>query len=67
MDHAFVRAEYGDTRCSFHKGILTRFGDRERETKGIPIPGTRQKSTSCYPFFTEANLEVADAVILIQK
>ena len=54
------------TRSSFHKGFLTHFGGHERENKGITIPGTRQKSTSCHPLLTAANLMVVDAVILMQ-
>ena len=41
VDYAFVRADYGNTSRSFHKGVLARFGDREGKTKGITIPGPR--------------------------
>ena len=69
MDHAFVRAEYCDTRRGFHKGVLTRFGDPEGDTKGITIPGTRrvaQRSAGCHPLLAEANLEAVDEVISIK-
>ena len=33
----------------------------------MTIPGTRQKSTGCRPLLTEANLEVVNALILMQR
>jgi len=56
-----------NTRRGFHKGVLTRSGNREGETKGIATPRTRQKSTSFYPIFTEGNLEVVDAMVLMER
>jgi len=50
---------WGQTRRGFHKGVLMRFGDREREA----IPGTRQKLTGCGPLLTAADLEVVVALI----
>jgi len=70
MNRAFVKyGEYGTVTPGvfFHKGILTRFEDRRRETKDITIPGTRQvvqRSTGCHPFLTEVNFEVVGTVIL---
>ena len=72
MDHAFVRHAVhsrvtpGAVFFSFHKGVLTRFGDRKRGYN-------HSRNKVCHavvewlpPLFTEANFEVVDTVIFDQ-
>ena len=66
VDCAFVRRRNKNTvtpAAVFHKGVLTRFEDREGEIQGTTIPGTRQKSAGCHPLLAEANIEAANTVI----
>ena len=69
VDCAFVRRRdrnTGTPAAVFHKGVLTRFEDREGEIEGTTIPGTRQatqKSAGCHPLLTEANIEAVNTVI----
>ena len=62
-----MRVEYGEARRSFHKGVLTRFGDQERETKGCNHSGNKAEVDRLHPLLAEAGLEVVDAVILMQR
>ena len=66
VDRAFVRyrdKNTGTPAAVFHKGVLTRFEDREGEIEGTTILGTRQKSAGCHPLLAEANIEAANTVI----